>query len=48
MRGRIPVHFGQGVGLTFRPIGQRYGMETAFLTEAQIPLRIPADHEHSF
>jgi microcystin-dependent protein len=42
MRGRIPVHFGQGVGLTFRPIGQRYGMETAFLTEAQIP-----PHRHS-
>ncbi|MFM2480915.1 phage tail protein [Celerinatantimonas sp. YJH-8] len=42
MRGRIPVHFGQGTGLTTRQIGQRYGMESAELTEAQIP-----PHRHS-
>jgi microcystin-dependent protein len=28
LRGRVPVHMGQGAGLTARPIGQRSGSET--------------------
>lgn len=37
MRGRIPVHQGQGPGLTSRILGQRYGVETVQLTTDQIP-----------
>ncbi len=43
MRGRAPVHFGNGPGLTPRPIGQRYGAEEVTLTTAQIP-----SHSHGF
>ncbi|MAD46011.1 MAG: phage tail protein [Oceanospirillaceae bacterium] len=37
MRGRLPVHKGDGLGLTSRPLGSRYGTETVTLTEDQIP-----------
>jgi microcystin-dependent protein len=37
MRGRAPVHFGQGPGLSNRPLGQRSGSETASLATSNIP-----------
>jgi len=43
MRGRLPVHMGQGPGLSARPIGQRIGTEYVTLTSNQIP-----DHDHPF
>lgn len=43
MRGRIPVHFGQGPGLSNRVIGQRIGAEVIRLTSDNIP-----SHNHNF
>lgn len=43
MRGRLPVHEGQGAGLSARPMGQRYGQESVTLTSNQIPA-----HNHDF
>lgn len=37
LRGRVPIHMGQGPGLPNHPIGQRAGAEQTTLTEAQIP-----------
>ncbi|AGA92241.1 microcystin-dependent protein [Thioflavicoccus mobilis 8321] len=37
LRGRIPVHQGQGPGLTPRIIGQKAGAEEVVLTVTQIP-----------
>lgn len=37
LRGRVPVHQGQGGGLTGRVIGQKLGSETVTLTTAQLP-----------
>ena len=37
LRGALPIHQGQGPGLTQRIIGQRAGTETVTLTEAQMP-----------
>ena len=37
LRGRVPINFGQGGGLTPRPIGVRYGVETVPLSLDQIP-----------
>lgn len=37
LRGRIPIHYGQGAGLTNRPLGQKSGAENFTLTEAQLP-----------
>lgn len=37
LRGRLPVHFGQGPGLANRTIGQKYGEEKVFLQTSQIP-----------
>lgn len=42
MRGRIPVHFGQGDGLSYRAIGMKPGRERQFLSLSQIPL-----HNHT-
>ena len=42
MRGRVPVHAGNGPGLTPRPLGQRSGQEIVTLTTNQIP-----SHNHS-
>lgn len=43
MRGRLPVHFGHGVGLTSRPIGQRTGAELEYITVEKMP-----SHDHQF
>jgi len=37
MRGRLPLHYGTGPGLTTREVGQAFGMERVALTEAQMP-----------
>lgn len=37
LRGRLPVHDGQGTGLTLRKLGQSFGSETVTLTVSQIP-----------
>lgn len=37
LRGRSPIHYGNGPGLTTRPIGQRSGQENVTLTTSQIP-----------
>jgi len=36
-RGRVPVHQGQGPGLTYRAIGSRVGQEEVTLDTTQIP-----------
>ena len=41
MRGRVPLHQGQGPGLTNRRIGTELGSETETLTTSQLPL-----HDH--
>ncbi|MEI4552194.1 phage tail protein [Pseudoalteromonas spongiae] len=42
MRGRIPMHWGNGPGLTPRPIGQRTGEETVTLLPTEIPSHMHA------
>jgi len=42
MQGRAPMHPGRGPGLTSRRLGERIGVETVTLSEAQIP-----PHSHS-
>jgi microcystin-dependent protein len=42
LSGRLPMHSGQGPGLTNRRLGQTLGAETASLTDAQMPA-----HSHS-
>jgi microcystin-dependent protein len=37
LRGRLPVHQGNGPGLTPRPIGAKFGSETTSLSQANIP-----------
>lgn len=37
LRGRAPIHQGQGFGLTNRVLGERAGTETVTLTVAQVP-----------
>lgn len=41
LRGRVPVHAGQGPGLSQRNLGDRFGVEAVTLTGDQIP-----GHEH--
>ncbi|MFY2762817.1 phage tail protein [Arenimonas sp. MALMAid1274] len=41
LRGRVPVHTGQGPGLSVYVLGQQAGTETVTLTAAQMPL-----HQH--
>ena len=43
LQGRAPMHPGRGPGLTSRRLGQKVGVETVTLTEAQIP-----SHSHEF
>lgn len=43
LQGRAPMHPGRGPGLTSRRLGQKVGVETVSLTEAQIP-----SHSHTF
>jgi microcystin-dependent protein len=42
LQGRIPIHMGQGQGLSFYNIGQAAGVESVTLTTQQIPV-----HNHS-
>jgi len=42
LRGRVPMHFGNGPGLTDRRLGQRSGQETVTLTAAEMP-----SHSHT-
>lgn len=42
LRGRAPIHTGQGAGLTNRQLGSRSGSERVTLTEAQL-----AAHDHT-
>lgn len=37
LRGRAALHFGSGPGLSNRPLGQKGGVESVTLTEAQLP-----------
>lgn len=37
LRGALPIHQGQGLGLTQRNIGERAGTEAVTLTQAQMP-----------
>jgi microcystin-dependent protein len=37
LRGRVPMHFGQGVGLSPHPIGEKGGTESVTLTVSQLP-----------
>lgn len=37
LRGRVPVHKGQGPGLSNRPIGQKAGAENVTVTVNQLP-----------
>ncbi len=42
LQGRTPMHPGRGPGLTSRRLGERWGLSTTELTEAQIP-----SHSHN-
>jgi len=42
LQGRAPMHPGRGPGLTSRRLGEKLGVETVTLTEAQIP-----SHSHT-
>jgi microcystin-dependent protein len=37
LRGRVPMHFGNGPGLTPRSLGEKAGTENVTLTAAQMP-----------
>ena len=37
MRGRLPMHAGRGVGLTWKGLGMKGGVESVSLVESQIP-----------
>lgn len=43
LRGRVPIHEGQGPGLSLYNLGQAGGTESVTLTTAQIP-----SHSHAF
>jgi microcystin-dependent protein len=43
LRGRVPMHFGNGPGLTPRDLGEKIGKETNTLTVSQMP-----SHNHLF
>ena len=42
LRGRVPMHYGNGPGLTNRPLGQKSGGETTTLSALNLP-----GHTHS-
>lgn len=37
LKGRVPIHKGRGPGLSLYTLGEKVGVETVTLTEAQIP-----------
>lgn len=37
LRGRVPMHAGHGPGLSDRRLGQKFGVETMTLTQAEMP-----------
>jgi microcystin-dependent protein len=43
LRGRVPIHMGQGPGLTSRAIGAKAGSENVAVTQNQV-----ASHSHAF
>jgi len=43
LRGRVPLHEGQGPGLSNRRLGERGGAETVNLTAAEMPSHTHAD-----
>jgi len=43
LRGRVPLHQGQGLGLSVRILGERDGVESVALTANQLPA-----HTHTF
>lgn len=43
LRGRLPIHHGQGPGLSSRKLGEKAGVENVTLTLAQLP-----SHTHDF
>lgn len=43
LRGRVPVHYGEGTGLSPRNEGESFGEEAVKLTAGQLP-----SHTHSF
>ena len=47
MRGRIPIHFGSGPGLSPRQIGTKSGGETETVTVNQLPAHTHAWRGHS-
>jgi len=49
MRGRVPVHVGQGPGLSSRVMGEVGGSEAVTLTTAEMPLHVHtlASHTHT-
>lgn len=44
LRGRVPIHFGQGAGLSARVMGERSGQENVTLTVAQMPSHTHTAH----
>jgi microcystin-dependent protein len=44
LRGRAPMHFGGGPGLTDRPLGQKSGTQSNTLTVGQLPAHTHAEH----
>jgi microcystin-dependent protein len=40
LKGRIPLHFGQGPGITNHKLGEAFGSETATLAANQMPAHI--------
>ena len=47
LQGRAPMHPGRGPGLTARRLGQRGGVETVTLSEAQMPGHMHAPNPQS-
>ena len=47
LRGRSPIHQGNGIGLTPRGLGQMLGTETVTLTAAQMPAHFHPVHAFS-
>ena len=40
LRGRVPIHVGQGAGLSSRALGEKGGAESSFLTVSQLPSHV--------